>query len=304
MIRSLGFILIVVALVQPAVGQDKSVIPLDTTRDVSLVTVKIGDVVIPKILIDTGFAFDGLMVYNPDYRDSLDLTNGFEARIPGAGSGEPATAVVVDSVTYSLGDQIMAHQRLIVLTSDTYKGFPSNGLIGYSIFGHFITEFDYDNRALILHRGDQIAPDDSWTEIPLYFKDNMVPWLDASVVIEDEDPILLSVYIDFASSDAIEMLERPDMKFRLPKETEEVHLGRGLSGDIYGKKGRIAKLIIGPYELTDVEAAFADAGVRSKQDNADAILGSGALRHFNLIFDYAGKKLYIKPNSHFNDSYN
>jgi len=299
MIRFAIFCLLVTTVTSSAVGQDKSVIPLDATRGVSLVTVRIGDVVIPKILIDTGFAFDGLMVYNPDYKDSLALTNGFEAQIPGAGSGDPATAVVLDSVTYSLGDQIMAGQRLIVLTSDTYKGFPSNGLIGYSIFGHYIAEFDYDNEKLILHHGDQIEPDDSWTEIPLYFKDNMIPWLDASVVIENEEPVLLSMYIDFASSDAIELLERPGMKFRLPKDTEEVHLGRGLSGDIYGKKGTISKLIIGAYELTDVEAAFADANVRSKQEAADGIVGSGALWRFNLIFDYAGKKLYIKPNSHF-----
>ena len=303
MIRSLCCILLLAAPARPALGQEKSVNPLTVARNVSLVTVEIGDVVIPNILIDTGFAFDGLMVYNPAYKDSLDLTDGFEAKIPGAGSGEPATAVVVDSVTYSLGDQTMVDQRLIVLTSDTYKGFPSNGLIGYSIFGHYITEFDYDKKTLVLHHADRIEPGDGWTEIPLYFKDNMVPWLDASVVIEDEDPILLSMYIDFASGDAIELLERPGMKFRLPAETEDVHLGRGLSGDIYGKKGRIAKLIIGPYELKNVEAAFADAGVRSKQDDADAVLGSGALQRFNLIFDYSGKKLYIRPNSRFHDSF-
>ncbi len=107
------------------------------------------------------------------------------------------------------------------------------------------------------------------------------------------------MYIDFAARDAVVLLERPGMKFGLPGDTTEVHLGRGLSGDIHGKTGTISKLIVGPYELRDVEAAFADAGVRSKQRDADAILGCGALRRFNLIFDYAGKKLYLKPNSHF-----
>jgi hypothetical protein len=301
--HSVVVLLFFCVLTSPAIGQEKSVIPLDVTRDVTLVTVTIGDIVIPNILLDTGFAFDGLMIYNPAYKDSLDLSNSFEANIGGAGSGDPARAAVVDSASFGLGDQQMTDQRLLVLLTDTYKGFPSNGIIGYSIFGHYITEFNYDNNTMTLHHGDEVTPDDSWTLVPIYFKNNQIPWLEAAVVIEDEAPVPLSVYIDYASSDAIEMLERPDMNDRLPEETEEVHLGRGLSGDIYGKKGKIAKLIIGPYELTDVEAAFSDAKVRSKQDSADAILGCGSLRRFNLIFDYAGKKLYIKPNSHFDDPF-
>lgn len=286
-----------------AVCKEKSVIPLDNSRGVSLVTVRIGDLTIPRILLDTGFAFDGLMVYNPAYQDSMDLTGAFEARIPGAGSGEPAKAAVVDSAFFRLGDQEMTGQRLIVLTSDTYKGFPSNGIIGYSIFGHYVTEFDYDRDIMILHAGDGFAPDGTWTVVPLYFKDNNIPWLDIAVVVEDEAPVPISVYIDYASRDAIELLERPGMKYGLPRDTEEAHLGRGLSGDIYGRTGRVARVIIGGHGLLDVSAAIADAKVRSKQDNADAVLGCGALRRFNLIFDYAGKKLYLKPNSHFDEPF-
>ncbi len=89
------------------------------------------------------------------------------------------------------------------------------------------------------------------------------------------------------------------MKVGLPDSTKEAHLGTGLSGDIRGSTGRISKLIIGPYELNDLEVSFAPAEVRSKQQNADAILGSGALNRFNLIFDYANKRLYLKPNARF-----
>ena len=80
-------------------------------------------------------------------------------------------------------------------------------------------------------------------------------------------------------------------------------MGRGLSGDIYGKSGKISKLIIGGHELNSVMASFAEARVRSKQDNADAVIGSGSLRRFNLIFDNANQNLYLKPNSHFDEAF-
>jgi predicted aspartyl protease len=297
-------LVLITVLISCTTQQKKSVIPIKVDRNRTHVTVKVGDVMVPDILIDTGFAFDGLMIYNPDYKDSLDLTNTVEVRIGGAGSGEASIAFMLDSVEFSLGDLKIKNQRVFVLKSDTYKGFPSNGLIGYSIFGHYITEFDYDDNTLSLYEGDSIEVENSWSVIPLYFKGNNIPWVDVSIVIEDEKPIPISTYIDYASGDPVILLEKPDQKFVLPSETENVHIGRGLSGDIYGKTGYISKLIIGSYELENVNTSFALAKVRSKQENADGILGNGSLRRFNLIFDYANKELYIKPNTHFNEPFN
>ena len=46
------------------------------------------------------------------------------------------------------------------------------------------------------------------------------------------------------------------------------------------------------------------AGVRSKQDNADGIPGNNALRRFNVISDYAHKRLHIRTNSHYSEPFN
>lgn len=90
------------------------------------------------------------------------------------------------------------------------------------------------------------------------------------------------------------------MKFTLPEASGKKLLGTGLSGDVYGSTGKIAKLIIGPYQLNDVKVAIAPAQQRSKQQDADAVIGSGALNRFNLIFDYRNSCLYLRPNNAFN----
>lgn len=286
-----------------AASQEKIMIPFTAERDVTCISVKIANLDIPDILIDTGFAFDGIIIYNPVFKDLLDLSGAVEVQIAGAGDGEPTKALMVDSASFNLGEAQLNNQRIIVLQSDIYKGFPSNGIIGYSIFSRYITEFDYDKNIMSLHCSEKPEIDSSWTVIPLYFKDNNIPWLDAAVAIDKEIPVSLSMYIDSAAGDTIVLLEKPDMKFSLPKDTVDVCLGRGLSGDIYGKKGSISKLIIGKHELNNVIASFAPSIVRSKQENADAVLGNGALKRFNVIFDYSHKSLYLKPNTHFNDPY-
>ena len=133
MINSLIILLLILLIDVCSAQERESVIPLKDIRNKSHVTVKVGNVVIPDILLDTGFAFDGLMIYNPDYKDSLDLTDAMEVKIGGAGSGEASTALMVDSAAFSLDDITMRNQRLLVLQGDLYKGFPSNGIIGYSI---------------------------------------------------------------------------------------------------------------------------------------------------------------------------
>ncbi len=294
-------VLIMILFTVMASAEETHTIPIKLSRNKTLVSVKIGDVTIPDIMLDTGMPMDGVLIYNPDYQDSLDLNNAMEVNIAGAGSGNPSKAITVESAEFYLGNLLLKNQRIIMLKGDLYKGFPTNGIIGNSIFGNYLTEIDYDNNTMTLTDNYNLKPDSSFSVTPLYFKDNNVPWLDAYVAIADEKPVELSMYIDYAMEDTIVLLEKPKMKFIVPENTEKRYLGTGLSGDIHGKRGKISKLIVCSYEMNYVTAAFAQAEVRSKQDNADAILGGGALHKFNLIFNYVNKKLYLKPNTHFND---
>lgn len=278
-------------------------IPIKMERNKTILPVTIGDVGPLDILFDSGLSFDGLMIYNPDLRDSINLNKSISVQIPGAGSGAPSTAIMDDSASFFVGEVEFKNQRVIVLQNDIYKGFPTDGIIGYSILGHYATEINYDTELITLHDPKNFSPDDSWHSIPIYFKDNPIPWIDVSISIEDEEPINISTYIDLAAGDAIVLLEKDEMKFSLPKDTKEILLGRGLSGDIYGKEGKISKLKIGSFELSEVTAKIALAQVRSKQVGADAVIGNDALRRFNLIFDYSNKLLYIKPNKYFEEKF-
>lgn len=291
----------VILLTFAAAAEAATTIPLETQGPRDLITIKVGNVVIPDILLDSGFAYDGVIIYNTQYLDSLDLSDAVQVKIPGAGSGQPSEGVMIDSTCFTVGDRELANQKIILLRGDAFKGFPSNGVTGYSIFGHYITEIDRDLGVINLYPPEDAPIDSTWTTLPLYFKNNKIPWVDVSVVIRDEAPTTLSTYIDFAASDVIVLLDRPGMKISLPDDTVAAYIGRGLSGDVYGKAGTISKLVIGPYELTKVKASIAAEKVRERQPGADAVLGCGAFTGFNLIFDYAHSKLHLKPNSHFGE---
>lgn len=281
----------------------KKVIPFTLVRNKTILSVKVGNTRPLRIILDSGMSWDGLLIMNPDLKDSILLRNPQNANIGGAGQESAQTAVFSDSMSFSIENIEFRDQRIVVLQNNSFKGFPSDGVTGYSLFGHYAVEVNYDNSTIILHNLKEVTIDKSWFELPLYFKDNMIPWIDVKIIVENENSVPVSCYIDYASSEAIELLLKPDQKFNVPKETKDYYLGRGLSGDINGKKGKISQVIIGPYKLKNVETAFAPEEVRSKQKGADGVIANNLLRRFNLVFDYSNKKLYIKPNSHYIDPF-
>jgi len=269
----------------------------------TLVPVTIGNSRTLSIILDTGMILDGLLIYNPSLIDSISLPEAIPVRVPGAGGGPPSEGFMTDSAAYSIDTTVLTNQRIIMLSSGPLSGFNSDGVLGHSIFGHFRVSLNYDHNLLRLFPPDSIQVDSTWVSIPLYFKSNTIPWMDIMVAIDDQDPVPISVYIDLASGDAIELLDKPGMKYKLPEVTKEAYLGTGLSGDIYGHRGVVSEVRIGPFTLTDVSAAIAPAHIRSKQPGADAIIGNDLLRRFNIIFDYQKRQLYIKPNQFFGKSF-
>jgi len=256
-----------------------------------------------RIILDSGMGWDGLLIYNPEVKGKLDLKNPQSANLGGAGQGNSQPALVADSMSFFVGSTEFINQKIIVLQTDHFKGFPSDGVTGYSLFGHYAVEVNFDDSTITLFDPDKIKVDSSWAEFPIYFKDNSIPWIDVGIKIAGENPVSLSCYIDCASSESIELLTGQNQKFIIPKETENVHLGRGLSGDIYGKRGKITEVILGSFKINNIQAAFTPAQVRSKQSGADGVIAGKLLRRFNLIFDYANKKLFLKPNSMFDKSF-
>lgn len=281
----------------------KYTFPFKLANNKVLVPVNIGDSRTFDVILDSGFGFDGLILFKGDLADSIQLYNRIQVQIPGAGDGPPSNAIMSDSMTFNSGSCEFKNQRVIFLQNDKFKGSPTDGVIGYSYFGHYKVEVDYDNKVITLHENTDEIDETGYEAIPLTFDSNNKPHLDISLSIAGEEPVKLDVYIDYAASLSLELTIKEGMKFGLPKEYIADYGGFGLSGDVHGKTARIHSYKIGKYEFRDVTATFFEGNSRSKDSYADGVISNDALRRFNLVFDYYGKKLLLKPNESFNEPF-
>jgi hypothetical protein len=272
-------------------------IPFTPWRNKIILPATVGDSRELRIILDTGMSFEGLLLYNSALVDSIELRNPVRAQVGGAGSGPAPTALMADSMAFRIGEVEFPDQRIVILEGGAMNEFYADGVCGYSLFGSYVVELDYDRMEVRLHAPDSFAPGPSWTALPISFKENTIPWIETTASLTGADSLVLSCYIDLASSETLELLIRDGMKFTLPDGLEDVYLGRGLSGDIYGKRGKAAWVGLGPYRVRDLTVAFAPAEVRSKQPGADAVVGNGLLSRFHYALDYGGKRLYLRPVS-------
>jgi hypothetical protein len=183
------------------------------------------------------------------------------------------------------------------------QGTPADGVIGNTLFGSYAVKIDYDTSIISLLDPTGFDAGPAWKKIGLTFPERQIPFLDVSVSVNGEEDIDLSLYIDLASSEALELLVKPEMKFTLPDNLTSKYLGKGLDGHIVGQFGSVTRLKIGSFVLHDVPTAFPKSEVRSRQQGADGVLCNNALRRFNVIFDYSGETLYIRPNSFFSEPF-
>jgi hypothetical protein len=147
-------------------GADRREIPIELRGGVVIVPVKVGKSRVLRIVLDTGMGFDGVLLYEalPNSTFPGPLT---EVRVPGAGAGEPARGLMTESGSFSAGPVQFHGQRVVWLTDTLMHGFPSEGVMGYSLFGHWIVEIDYDRKVLVLHEPGAFRPDSTWTVLPM-----------------------------------------------------------------------------------------------------------------------------------------
>jgi hypothetical protein len=273
-------------------------IPFEVDRNKTVLRVEVGGSRPLRLILDTGMPMDGVFLFHKGLSNEIALEGAIDVLIPGAGGGEPSKGIMAESVPVSAGDVVFGRQRVIISLSDHTQGFPTDGVIGWSLFGHYAVELDYDTMVMTLHPPGSFVPDSTWQAVSVTLKEN-VPWVSASVDVLGEGSVPVDCYIDFASGEAVELLVREHAKFPIPETMERAYLGTGLSGDVHGAIGRVASFTIGHRSLFDVAAVFPNAVTRSKQNGADAVIGNRLLRRFDLIFDYDAGTLWLRPNDAF-----
>ena len=241
--------------------------------------------------------------------DTVKIGDVKRIKIKGLGDGESSEALIAYRNRINIGEHIVnRNQTVLIMLEDFFYlsnrlGHQINGIIGFDVFRDFIVEINYDNQYLKLHDPKKFTYPKSKKYITkdLSFRKGK-PYVNLEVELADSSKVPVKLLVDTGGSDALWLFHESHKDISSPENFIPDFLGRGLNGDIFGKRSRINKLYFGDIFLKGVTAAYPDSSsvafvMMHKERNGS--IGGGALSRFKVIMDYTNKKITLKKGSSF-----
>ena len=246
------------------------------------------------------------ILFNISDQDSIQINNVSEITIRGLGQGEPIQALRSRNNFFKMGKVENRNQQLYVVMDKDLNfspslGIPVHGIIGYDLFCDFVVEINYGSNIIKFYDPEFYQYKNSKRDetLPLHIIKKKA-YIDGTVYLSTRGEVPVKMLLDTGSSDSIWLFE--DENIEIPDKSYDDFLGRGLSGNIFGKRTMVNSIKIGRFTLKNAEAAFPDMesfGDIVSLGNRNGSVGGEVLKRFNIVFDYPGNKITFRKNRNF-----
>jgi hypothetical protein len=293
-------------------NRNKVSLPFKFINNLIIIPIEVNGVSL-NFLLDTGV--EDSILFSLDETDEVSFAKVEKIRIKGFGSKEAFDAYKSSNNKLAVKNYVdFNHTLYLVLDQDinisAQVGIPVNGIIGYHFFENNVVKINYSAKRITVYKNEtkelqKIAK--SYEKIPMELISGK-PYLTSNSFFENQkQPLATKLLIDTGNTDALWYFKQNNKDITIPNISFIDFLGRGFSGEVYGKRGRISAFQIGTFKLQKPIAAFPDTTATTDIDEIDGRLGSVGseiMRRFTVVFHYKSNSLYIKRNNDFNDKFN
>jgi hypothetical protein len=267
-------------------GERTVTLPFETSANWVLVPVSVNGSEPFRLILDTGMPMNGAILFDGPRAQAAagDATNVLE--LPGLR---------------------LTGQTVMVMPPPGRPGMKppaADGIIGLSLFGPFVVRIDYDAMTVTLTEAQAFVDPPGLAPIPLSFGPHGMVQAECRIEQADGQIVPALLVVDTGASHTVSLNVIPGSALALPEATVEVSLGMTYVGERMGRVGRVRSVRIGDFTLGGVVASFPS----SPQEGVGAVekdgnLGSGILRRFTATYDYSRSRLFVEPNSRFDDAF-
>ena len=290
--------------------RNKITIPFKLINNLVFVAINVNGNLL-NFLLDTGV--EETILFGLEESHTLKFMNIEKMQLKGFGSNDFVDGLKSKGNVLSCGDFVDNDHELYIVLDQNFNfsaqiGIAVNGIIGYKFFKNYLIETNYISHKLVIYKDNlkirkKLNQKFSASDIII---DRNKPYIFSNVIIDNEI-ISTKMLIDSGSADAIWLFENQINQIKIPKPNFDDFLGRGFTGELYGKRARISKMQIDKFSFENPLVSFPDslaiANSRLVRDREGSI-GGEILKRFNVVFDYKNSKIYLRKNVHFSQPFN
>ena len=283
-----------------APGTDKTTITFKEVNNLILLPVHINGSDTLYFILDSGAQH--LILFGSE-TDQVQMTDSTlrKVHIAGLGPEDKIEAFVSSNNQIRLGHMTGSGQNIIYIKDESVRfsdllGHPVHGILGVSIFHHFVIDIEFFSTQVHFYDRKAYAPRKRYTALKTEIR-NKRPFLEVSLQIAEDLHLITTLLVDLGESKPISLFLESDEKMLLPEPNYAANLGKGLNGVVVGKVARIESVSIENFEMKKVIASFPDmSSLRfvSTSNKRNGSIGSGLLNRFRVVFDLADSTIYMK----------
>lgn len=287
------------------------VIKFKSASNLIIIPVTINDSDTLNFILDTGVRYP--IITELPFINKLNLNYMMPVQIKGLGEGVTLTAYRSGNNVMQIAGLTARNQEVQMIIDENFQishmlGIPVHGLIGFNLFKDYVVEIDYLNEKITLNKPEYFKYRDRKKDIilPLHFDGNK-PFVRTSIVTDDLKEVPVNLLVDTGASDALWLSESSDERISIPQNHIETFLGKGLSGDLYGVKGRIDGIWVGPLVLPKPIVAYPNSDLIDQlisTNDRNGTLGAEILRRFFVTVDYRNSRLTLRPTHKIKEDFN
>lgn len=282
-------------------------IPFEMHRNLILVKANINNKGPYTFLLDTGVS--NSIITDPSLKDSLNLVQGRNIFLVGAGEGNNLQAFITYGLDITMPGVRAKSHSLAVLSEDilklsSYVGVPVHGILGYDFFCNMVVDINFRSQYISLYQPKRYRYKGKGIAIPIYLEEKR-PYVYAHSEISDSVKIPVKLIIDTGAGHALSLETGTHEAIVITQPALRTQLGVGLNGTLKGYMGRTKSFTLGNFQLENIITSFPDFEMvaAKKKIFRHGNLGIDLLRKFNIVFDYSRQVMYISPNKYYKESF-
>ncbi len=255
-------------------------------------------------IFDTG---DGLTVLNIETAREMDMVS--DGKVKKTSAGGSVTGALLKHQKVELGGQPVNDIEIYETSLNHLEisiGRSIDGIIGYDVLDKYAVKIDYTQNEFILYDENAFLYNGDGKSFDLKLN-SYIPYIPATVTLSNGKKLKGDFFVDTGA--------RTSVDFNTPfvnKNNIVSQIGDNYSYSVAGLsstetkhyKGRASNFSFGGFSFDGLPIGLSQAehGIQNNSKVA-GILGNELLKHFNITYDYAHKKIYFEQNNVFDNKF-
>jgi len=288
-------------------GVRKLEIPFEYVNNFIILTVAFNGPLPLKFIYDTGAEYT--ILTKREISDLLQVQYDREFRVKGADMKTDLVAYLARNIRLQVVGKEMVHsyEDILILKEDyfrfeEYAGVDVQGILAGRVFARYLVKINYQRKILTLYERDFYRPkshgyDAMSVEV---FRNKM--YVRTNVQLNPDSTAKVKLLLDTGAGMPLMLFDNTHPLIHLPANAVPANIGMGLGGYLEGYVGRVSGMNLAGFNHQNVVTYFQT--LDTSQDltylyGRNGLIGNSVLNRFQIVLDYAGEIVWLKPNKYF-----